>query len=555
MQSTCKVDFDQFMATIIELPTAARTSAAIKHRSNDTANPSVTVFAEGSRNNSLFSLAGSMRRRGMGLEAIEAALLATNASQADPPLPESEVMQIANSIMRYAPGSDASIMESLNDVGNAVRFVNSHQDYFRYILERQLYMIWQDDRWIIDIYGVHAMALAKMTAVAIFQEAMSQTNLDVMRAVSRHANNSHNSARIKAMLEIAALDPLLCVPAIKLDADPMKLGVENGVIDLRTGQLEVNRPGMLITRYSEISFDKKAKCPIFIAFLKKIFNRDKNKIAFIRRVVGYCLTGQTNEQVYFFFFGFGANGKTTLLRVLELLLGSDMSKQTPAETLMAKTQGNKQSNDLARLAGVRVVIANEVEDGSLLAESLVKQITGGDTVTARYLFKEYFEFTPEFKLIIAGNHKPIIKSNDDGIWRRTVFVDFPVSIPKSEQDPDLINKLEAELPGILNWAMAGCLKWQKTGLAIPKSVAKDVNDYKEEMDWLGQWMADCCEVGKGYSERASALYFSYGQWAINNGIPVSSSTTFGRKLAERGMSKSRRSNGQWYKGVSVKKGM
>ena len=428
------------------LPRAKRSTAtkAPRSRSPTLIAGGDTIF-EGNRNNTLASLAGTMRSKGLGFDAIKAALIAANETQVSPPLPDAEVEQIADSIMRYEPSdSSSTIMQTLNDVGNAYRFVNMHQIYLRYVLGMEVWMIWQDDRWLMDTTGVHIMVLAKMTVNSIFQEVALQTNVDIMRAVGRHANNSHNAARLKAMQEIAARDPLLCVPAQELDANPMLLGAANGVVNLTTGKLEPNSPDKLITRYSSVSYNRTAKCPTFLKFLKKIFKGDKAKVAFIRRLVGYCITGRTGEQVFFFFFGFGANGKTTLLRVIELLLGSGMAKQTPAETLMAKTQGTKQSNDLARLQSVRVVLANEVEDGSLLAESLVKQITGGDTVTARYLFKEFFEYRPEFKLIIAGNHKPIIKSTDNGIWRRTVMVDFPVSIPKEEQDPDLPNKLEAE---------------------------------------------------------------------------------------------------------------
>lgn len=514
---------------------------------------SIRTIFEGNRNATLTSLAGSMRRGGFDHAAIKAALLAANETQVNPPLPDEEVDLIVDSIMRYPSlESVAATMQSLNDVGNASRFVAMHVDTLRYVLGMEIWMIWQDDIWIIDTSGVHIMVLAKMTVRAIYQEAALPTNIEVVRALSNHANKSHNIARLKAMQEIAARDPLLCVPAHELDANPMLFGVANGVVNLITGKLETNTSDRLITRYSSVHYDRAAKCPTFIKFLKKIFKGDQEKIAFIRRIAGYCLTGRTDEQVFFFFFGYGANGKSTLLRIIELLLGPGMAKQTPSETLMAKAQGGKQSNDLARLHNVRVVIANEVEDGSLLAESLVKQMTGGDTVTARFLFKEFFEFLPIFKLIIAGNHKPIIKGTDNGIWRRTVMVDFPVSIPKHEQDPDLSRKLEAELPGILNWAIEGCLEWQKSGLAIPASVSDDIAEYREEMDWLGQWLLDCCIVGPTNEAKASNLYLSYKGWAESNGIYAATSTTFGRRLAERGVTKARRSDGQWYKGLSIK---
>lgn len=186
--------------------------------------------------------------------------------------------------------------------------------------------------------------------------------------------------------------------------------------------------------------------------------------------MGYCLTGRTDAQVLLFFYGVGANGKSTLLNTVELLLGVELARQTPPETLMAKKHGNSASNDVARLQGVRVVLSNEIEDGSLLAETTVKQLTGGDTIIARFLFKEFFEFKPEFKIIVAGNHKPVIRGTDYGIWRRIHMVAFPVVIPAAERDPALPMKLKEELAGILIWAIKGCLEWQKVGLLPPASV-------------------------------------------------------------------------------------
>lgn len=519
-----------------------------KNHSPDTSN---IIAFESNRNNTLTSLAGSMRSKGLGVEAIEAALLAANDAHIMPPLPQHEVRSIAASVMRYTSSEDTSeIMQSLNDVGNSLRFENMHQEYLKYVPEFGAWYIWQANRWERDNHGIHVMAMAKRTAASIFHEAACQSDKDARVAVSRFANASNNKVRLVSMIDISSRGTAMCVPAEKLDADPMLLGVANGVINLNTGTLESNYPERFITRYSNVEYKADAQCPTFLEFLNKIFEADSAKIAFIRRIVGYCMTGRTNEQVFFFFFGHGANGKSTLLRIIERLLGADLAKQTPAETLMAKAQNSKQSNDLARLQGVRAVIANEVEDGSFLAESLIKQISGEDVITARYLFKEYFEFRPEFKLIIAGNHKPIIKGTDNGIWRRIVMVNFAVSIPPSEQDPDLFKKLEAELPGILNWAIHGCLEWQASGLDVPKSVANDVQNYREEMDWIGQWLADCCITGTSKTIKANDLYYCYTEWAKSNGMHPSTSTAFGRKLTERGFTKIRRADGYWYQGLT-----
>lgn len=509
--------------------------------------PAITVSEN--RNNKLTSLAGTLRNKGLDAETILAALKAVNENQFENPLPENEVYQIAQGIMRYSFEDVEATIASLNDTGNAIRFSERNKTSLRYVPELKDWMFWNNDRWEVDCNSIHVMAAAKTTATNLFVLAAQQPNVDMMKLVSKYAKASLDLQRLNAMIKLATFDPLLSLQNEKLDANSMLLGVGNGVIDLVAGALIPNDQFFYITRYSNVEFDVNAQCPTFISFLNKIFKGDVEIIAFIRRVFGYCLTGSTKEQVYFFFFGNGANGKTTLLRVLEKLLGSDFVKQTPAETLMASLQG-KQTNDLARLHRVRAVIANEVEDDSCLAESLIKQISGGDKIVARFLHKEFFEFIPEFKLIIAGNHKPIIKGTDSGIWRRTVPVDFPVSIPKAEQDPDLSKKLEAELPGILNWAIKGCLQWQQTGLNIPQLITNNVTEYRSEMDWMGQWIEDCCDLGVTETAKASQLYSSYKVWAESNGYRVLNSTVFGRRLTERGFSKSRSSNGNMYLGIS-----
>jgi putative DNA primase/helicase len=240
-----------------------------------------------------------------------------------------------------------------------------------------------------------------------------------------------------------------------------------------------------------------------------------------------------------------------LLYVLELLVGTELAKQTPPETLMAKKQGNTASNDLARLQGVRIVLSNEVEDGSFLSEAMVKQMTGGDTITARFLYREFFEYKPEFKLIIAGNHKPVILGTDYAIWRRIHMAAFPVTIPAAERDPLLPKKLEAELPGILNWAIKGCLEWQRDGLQPPTSVTAAVEDYREEMDVLGHWLAEQCEECAEYSERVGQLYQRYSNWAKWGGYKPMTIAAFGRRLGERGFAKGRDSNGVVYKGLKL----
>lgn len=507
---------------------------------------------EGARNSSLMSIAGTMRARGMGHTAILNALLAMNREQVQPPLSDSEVERIANSVMRYTPSTDATeLRRSLNDVGNALRLVSLFGEVLRYVPEWGSWIHWDGVRWQRDYHGVKIMEFAQLVVKAIYNEAQSVSDAALATEIMKHASRSHHASRITAMLELACKDAKVVLPAAHLDANPMRLGVENGVVDLRTGKLTQNKLEYYITKFSRVQYDKTAACPTFLAFLGRIFEGKAETIAYVRRLIGYCLTGRTDAQVLFFFYGTGANGKSTLLSVIEFLLGADLSKQTPPETLMAQSQGTKPSNDLARLQGVRVVLSNEVEDGSFLAEATVKQMTGGDTITARFLYREYFEFKPEFKIIVAGNHKPVIRGTDYGIWRRIHLVGFPVTIPTAERDPALSSKLEAEMPGIMNWAITGCKDWQKKGLTPPQAITAAVEDYREEMDILGHWIANSCTTGDELASRAADLYENYKNWAVWCGFKPMTITAFGRRLSERGLTKGRDGRGVVYKGLKL----
>lgn len=507
------------------------------------------VIPESSRNNTLASLAGSMRRRGMTPEAIEAALQQENMARCETPLDAAEVSAIAQSIARYPPADPGDVFRTLNDTGNAERFGARYKDELRFVPERKKWFVWIDPCWREDSLGA-VTERAKEVARAIYEEGSAVTDLDLRVAIAKHAKSSHQVAKINAMIDLARSLPVFVAPIASLDADDMLLGVANGVVDLRTGKLRAARREDLMTRRAPVRFDPKAKCPTFDAFLKTIFKGNKAVIGFIQRVVGYSLTGLTDEQCYFFLYGHGANGKSTLLNVLLELLGSDYALQTPSETLMAKRGGDGAgaSGDLARLQGVRVTTANEIEDGSLLAESRLKQITGGDVIVSRFLYGEHFEFRPKFKLFIAGNHRPIIKGTDDGMWRRVREIPFDVQIPPSQRDPKLLDKLRAELPGILNWALRGCRIWQRRGLDAPPEITKAAAAYREEMDVLGQWIEEACTVSVGAVWRAGEAYNSYKFWAEHNGFKPMTSTAFGRKLRER-FERVDRSAGREYRGI------
>lgn len=496
---------------------------------------------ESGRNNALMSIAGSMRRRGMGVEAIEAGLQAENLLKCVPPLDESEVSAIARSVMRYAPSADLDVARSLTDVGNAERFVETHAENVRHVPGMGWYF-WTGLHWERDIAN-RVVELAKGVAKSIYNEGDHVQDADLRVAVAKHAKASQNAARISAMIELAKSDSRIVVEPAKLDTNDKLLGVANGVLDLKTGRLRAAVRDDFITRHSPVEYNKKAKAPQFEQFLDTVTQGNKQLQTYLQRIVGYSLTGLTDEQCLFFLYGAGANGKSTFLNIVADLLGRELSAQTPTETLM--TNRSQATNDLARLQGVRVVIANEIEDGSMMAESLVKQLTGGDMISARFHYQEFFEFKPKFKLFIAGNHKPIIRGRDNGIWRRIHLIPFTASIPAGQRDKSLGVKLKTELPGILNWALTGCRQWQKSGLCVPTSVQAAVDDYRSEMDIIGKWIEDRCEQGPTLTTAASDAYRSYKSWSEDNGYRTMSSGAFGREFEQR-FKKVKRKEGNFY---------
>ena len=290
----------------------------------------------------------------------------------------------------------------------------------------------------------------------------------------------------------------------------------------------------MLTKMANIEYDEKAECPNWQIFLESIFKNDKGEtdyqvIDFMQRAIGYSLTGDISEQVMFFLFGGGRNGKSTFINTVQNLLG-DYGRQTNSETFIKKSGDGSINNDIARLAGSRFVSAIESEDGQHLSESLVKQITGGERISARFLRQEFFEFMPEFKVFFTTNHKPIVKGIDEGIWRRIKLIPFTVTIPKEKIDKRLPEKLSAEMSGILNWAIEGCAKWQQDGLGEPKTISDATSKYKSEMDILDPFIEEKCFLNPLAKIEAKELFQEYTRWCLDEGEFVLKNRTFYRLL-------------------------
>lgn len=434
----------------------------------------------------------------------------------------------------------------LTDTGNAERLVVRHGEDLRYVHLWGKWLVWDGQRWAIDETG-EVERRAKTTVRAIPAEAEGIAERDLYAATLKWAVTSESEARQRAMIRLAQSEMGIAIPPTVLDTDPWRLSLENGTLDLRSGTLRPHARVDLITRAVPIAWDPDARCEAFLAFLERITRDPDGKprpelVTFLQRAIGYSLTGLTTERVLFILYGTGRNGKSTLLDVIRGLLG-DYAMRVPTETLMAR-RGESIPNDIARLKGGRFVFANETDDGRRLSEALIKDITGGDTISARFMRGEWFDFKPEFKVWLATNHRPTIRGTDNAIWDRIRLIPFDQRIPDAEQDRDLGRRLAAELPGILAWAVAGCMAWQRDGLGAPDAVRLATEAYRSSMDVLAAWLDDCCVVDDRVSASAADLYRSYRTWCEENGERFLAQKMFALRLSERGFTSRRGTKGK-----------
>jgi putative DNA primase/helicase len=435
------------------------------------------------------------------------------------------------------------------DLGNAERVVHQHVDELRYVSDTGQWFTWDGSRWAMD----HDRAGVKLQVIgtirSMYRAAGDPECSEDRKALAAWAMASESRPRIEAAVSLAEVQPQLRVSVSDLDPDPMVLGVRNGVIDLRTGGLREPSPPDLITQQANVDYDPTAECPLWLSTLKRI-QPDPQMRAFLQRCIGYALTGFTREQVMFLIYGRGANGKSLVVETLSALLGG-YAQKAPSDLLLARASGSDLSNDVARLRGARFVTAVETDEGRRLAEARVKELTGGDTVTARFLHREFFQFRPVCKVFLVTNHRPRIAGTDDGIWRRLVMLPFTQYIGPDERDMELGDKLLAELPGILAWAVRGCLDWQRQGLNPPAGVLSASGEYRAEQDVIGAFLDECCVVREGVSVGSSALYTEYQSWCEENGHSPFSQTALGIKFRERGFERTKRGTMRWH-GVALR---
>jgi len=376
------------------------------------------------------------------------------------------------------------------DTGNALRFVAAHGGRYRYVPGWGAWLCWDGIRWQRDTLGTVVEA-AKDMVTTMMAEAVAMADPDERKKALGWALKSESAHGIEAMLKLARTVPGIPVEPDQLDADPWLLNVANGTINLRAGRLRNHNPADLCTKLAPVHYDPNATAPTWGRFMVDVLP-DADLREFVARALGYSLTGNVTEQKMFIANGTGANGKSTMFETMATVLGDYAS---PAEPELLLDRRDAHPTGIARLQGARLVVAAESDDGRRLAEGVVKRLTGGDTITARYMRADFFNFTPSHKIWLQTNHKPDVRGVDHAIWRRLRLIPFTVTIADENQDHDLPTKLAKESAGILAWAVDGCLRWQAEGLTEPLAVQMATNAYRAEQDLLGAFLNDCCATG------------------------------------------------------------
>lgn len=450
------------------------------------------------------------------------------------------------------PGDDAADPDGAflrTDKGNAMRLVAMHGGDLRYCHPWKSWLAWSGDRWKVDETGA-VFRKAYDVLAQLHAEARAEADPDKKKRLVAWAMASEGDRKINAIVAQAKHQAEIPVMPSDFDKPPFLINCPNGTVDLKTGRLGPHVRGDLLTKRANAPFDAAATSPTWEAFLRRIMGDDVAMVDFLRRAVGYAATGSVKEHALFFLYGLGRNGKSTFLNTIQEVLG-DYAITVNADLLTAKNQEDHPTG-VADLQGRRFVATIEVEDGRRMAESLVKTLTGGDKIRARRMRENFFEFEPTHKLFLAANHKPVIKGTDDGIWRRIKLIPFKVQIPDAEVDKSLPDKLQAEAPGILAWVVRGCLEWQEVGLLEPEAVVEATKDYRTEMDYLGDFLEECCEVVDGFRCRSNDLYRTFCKWCTETGGHPPTKNKFGRMLTDRGFGIEKTNSLVWRLGLRVR---
>jgi len=448
-------------------------------------------------------------------------------------------------------GETPEIEVHATDLGNSIRLVQRHGRDLRHVKEWGWWMAWNGQIWERGAEKA-VVEKAKETVLAIYHEAAELQDSGERKELARWAAVSESGYHIHQMVRLAESDRRVCAGPQDFDSNPWLLNVQNGTVDLRTGQLMAHRREDYITKVAPVVYEPMATCPRWAQFLLEIMGNSQELVQFLQRAVGHCLTGDVREDAFFVLWGRGDNGKTTFVEAIVKMLGKDDYAHSASASLLLAKRFDCIPNDVAPLKGRRFVAACETQSGGRLDESLVKRMTGGDTLAARYLYSEWFSFDPQFKLWLSTNHKPEIRGMDHAIWRRVKLIPFNVQFRGEKADKDLPRKLEAELSGILNWAIEGCLAWQRQGLGVPDEVVAATDSYKSEMDILAPFIEEECKLIEDKKAQAGPLYKRYKDWCFANGEKAVSSREFSERLLGKGYVRVTEEGHRYYMGLELK---
>jgi putative DNA primase/helicase len=472
----------------------------------------------GQRNARLTSEAGKLRARGFKTEAILTALSTFNQKRCCPPVDDTELRQIVESVGRYA-------YHELTDVGNANEFKNRYGDISRYCPELNKWLVWHDGRWTVDSEGLVMRQIISIT------RDVRDKHID-NEAIRKWMNNSQNISRLRAAVKLAESSEGMIAHITEFDSDPYIFhAAEHGLrVTLSGVVVESPLPSHLNMKRAPVHYDPSAKAPRWELFLHETF-REPALIDYVKRVMGYSLTGINNEHVFFLLYGTGANGKSTFMNTILRLMG-DYARQASYVSFVTSQQ-DRVRNDLAALVDRRLACVAEIDGSRRLDMPLIKSIVGGDQLVVRFLFQEEFVFTPKFKLFMEINHRPNIDSQDEGTWRRVRLVPFKHRVPEADRDRHLDAKLVEELPGILNWALEGAVEWLHYGLKAPPEVLLATGSYRDDMDVVAMFLKDCTIEEPDGKVAEQMLYVAYRDWCMQVGERVPPLKAFRIKIEER----------------------
>ncbi|MEE9250475.1 MAG: phage/plasmid primase, P4 family [Alphaproteobacteria bacterium] len=428
--------------------------------------------------------------------------------------------------------TDGRVPFSEDDLAD--KFSTEHVDDLRYCHDWGRWLEWTGTNWRVD-RTVYVFDLVR----DVCGRAAAQCNSNGKRLAT--------AATIYAVERLARADRRHATISEQWDADPFALNTPGGTVDLRTGKTRPNSPEDYLTKRTAVMPGK--DCPTWHEFLVRITKDDEDLIGFLRRVVGYSITGSTREHAMFFAYGRGANGKSVFCNTISGIM-ADYHRTAPADVFMA-SRTDRHPTELAGLQGARLVTATETEENRRWAESRIKALTGGDPISARYMRQDFFEFTPTFKLFVAGNHKPRLHTVDEAIRRRLHLIPFSVTIPKAERDPDLSEKLKTEWPGILGWAIKGAVEWHTNGLQPPAVVTDATLEYLAGEDLIAVWIEDRCYQEPGARTLASELHKNFKEWTETTGERSMSQRAFSTALDGHGFQKEKTRDGRYFLGLGL----